>query len=765
MTDIAKLGFSVDSKQVSNASRELDKMAKSADKADKESRQLKATTGGVSNAMGLLKTAIGALALGVFAKKVFDTTIQFQRMEKTLTFATGSLENARKEMAFIRKESQRLGQDLIVAGRSYSKLAASASQLGLTTLEIRDIFTGVGAASTVMGLSAYEAEGAFLALQQMLAKGKVQAEELRGQLGERIPTAVADMSKALGFASIGDFYAELEQGNINAEEAVLALAQRWKSTFGQQIPSAAENANVAVVELDTAFQELLASFGEGAVPGAVTAMEGMAEVFADPAFVNGVREFGQMVGEAIAYMVENKDVLASFGGALAGLKVGGVPGAVVGAGGGKMYADYQASKTPYAGSAIEDLRNKRSSYQRDIKTLQTALAELNNQDFNFARDVLGVDSAADMESMLQKSVEGLRAINAEIARRDQETMWGGMGAGGEFGGAMEEARLRNEQELRDQQRASAAQTEVDQKALDKLAKSYSQLEDSLDPVAAATKKYTTDLRTLQEAKVKLNLTDARYIELQLELDEVYAQSLKRITENADAQKGYASSQEAALKGAEEAMKSYAKAANDNFTLAENAVTSSLKAIEDSMVDVIMQSKSAGDAFRDMSQVILAEITRIAVKKAILGPLEGAMGSFFDGLFTPSRTGNVMSGGRMQAFANGGVVNTPTLFPFAGGTGLMGEAGAEAIMPLSRLPNGDLGVKAGGGGSPDINVTVINETGANADADVQSGVDSQGQIQLLVRLVSSEIAQNDIPYNGPVSRSLQSTFNMNRAIQR
>lgn len=63
-------------------------------------------------------------------------------------------------------------------------------------------------------------------------------------------------------------------------------------------------------------------------------------------------------------------------------------------------------------------------------------------------------------------------------------------------------------------------------------------------------------------------------------------------------------------------------------------------------------------------------------------------------------------GSVRAFADGGIVASPTYFPLGRGLGLMGESGAEAIMPLSRGPDGRLGVSAGGGGQArPLNVTV------------------------------------------------------------
>jgi lambda family phage tail tape measure protein len=87
---------------------------------------------------------------------------------------------------------------------------------------------------------------------------------------------------------------------------------------------------------------------------------------------------------------------------------------------------------------------------------------------------------------------------------------------------------------------------------------------------------------------------------------------------------------------------------------------------------------------------------------------------------PFENGASFSQGRVTPYAKGGVVRGPTTFPMRGGTGLMGEAGPEAIMPLSRGADGALGVRAQGGGT--VNVTMNIST-----PDVQGFQRSQGQI--------------------------------------
>lgn len=155
----------------------------------------------------------------------------------------------------------------------------------------------------------------------------------------------------------------------------------------------------------------------------------------------------------------------------------------------------------------------------------------------------------------------------------------------------------------------------------------------------------------------------------------------------------------------------------------NSLSSSLRSAFDRAV---FGGEKLSDVFRDLTSSVAGKALDAALKPVTSG-LAGAFTGVLGGLGSSLTSGfafadgAAFSSGRVHAFAKGGVVSGPTTFPMRGGTGLMGEAGPEAIMPLSRGPDGKLGVAARAGqGSPQITVNIATQ-------DVNSFQRSRGQI--------------------------------------
>jgi len=145
---------------------------------------------------------------------------------------------------------------------------------------------------------------------------------------------------------------------------------------------------------------------------------------------------------------------------------------------------------------------------------------------------------------------------------------------------------------------------------------------------------------------------------------------------------------------------------------------------DAFTSIVDGTKSVKDAFKDMARSIIKQLFEVLVVQQLVGSVGvgNKGGSGLAGLLsgTLQADGGAWQGGsQIQAYANGGVVGSPTTFPMAGGkTGLMGEAGPEAIMPLKRGANGKLGVQMEGGGGDNVVIHQNFNFQANGDESVK-----------------------------------------------
>ena len=139
--------------------------------------------------------------------------------------------------------------------------------------------------------------------------------------------------------------------------------------------------------------------------------------------------------------------------------------------------------------------------------------------------------------------------------------------------------------------------------------------------------------------------------------------------------------------------------------------------------VIFDGMKFSDAMRQVSKSLI-DATYSAAAKPVTQHFGDMFGSLVGGAvdaIVPFAKGGSFAQGRVTPFATGGIVSGPTMFSMRAGTGLMGEAGPEAIMPLTRGRDGKLGVRSEGGGRP-VNVVMNIST-----PDVDGFRRSQSQI--------------------------------------
>ena len=233
---------------------------------------------------GILPGVFGAAAIAgavSFTRSLVEAGLAAQRVRQGLAFASGSPEAGAQSYQRLRATVYELGLDLDSSARSYMRFQAAAQGTALQGAQSERIFRAVAGATTVLGLSVSETDGVFQALQQMMSKGSVQAEELRGQLGERLPGAFQIAARAMGVTT-GELGKLLEMGAVSAAEFLPKFAAEMERTFAQALPGATRSAQAEINRFGSAWTEMKQTLAESGVLSAVaTRMSAIARATRD----------------------------------------------------------------------------------------------------------------------------------------------------------------------------------------------------------------------------------------------------------------------------------------------------------------------------------------------------------------------------------------------------------------------------------------------------------------------------------------------------
>jgi tape measure domain-containing protein len=258
----------------SDATPKLDKLSESAEGLGKSEKSV----------LGL-SDAIKALATSLVVNAFIDANVEAEKFERAMTLLKGSTTLAAEEFTYIKGVANTLGIELFAAADAYIGLAAATKGTALEGQGARDIFEAVSKAMAVLGKSSADTQGALLAISQIVSKGNVSLEELRGQLGERLPGAFQIAAKSMGLTT-----AELDKlvssGKLTAEEFLPKFATALRETFGDTTP--VEGYTAALNRLKNSISESFIALGDtgafdlltkgievatAAVVGAITAFD------------------------------------------------------------------------------------------------------------------------------------------------------------------------------------------------------------------------------------------------------------------------------------------------------------------------------------------------------------------------------------------------------------------------------------------------------------------------------------------------------------
>ena len=255
--------------QIRIAQDNYDNLDRQITQADRAVRVFNRNVGNYpSQAIAGIKDLLGAfgilggisLAAGI-AKDIFNTTKELQSLDLALKQVTGSNETFSKSQQFLKQVSEDYGVEIKGLTKQYTQFYVSAKDK-ISGNQINDIFKSISKSAGFMGLSVDAQNMAFTALNQMMSKGTVSAEELKGQLGEALPGAFGIMAKAMGVTEV-ELGKLMKDGKVMASDVLPKFAKQLEITYGIENKDRVESLSASVTRLSNHWTDFIASMNSG----------------------------------------------------------------------------------------------------------------------------------------------------------------------------------------------------------------------------------------------------------------------------------------------------------------------------------------------------------------------------------------------------------------------------------------------------------------------------------------------------------------------
>lgn len=247
-----KLRDLIASEQASNAEirkaqREFDVLDQRVRKAERAVNDFSKSVGnyktalsGVSNLMGAFGIATGLYLAVDVVKNIYETTKALQSMDLALKMVSGSDLEFAKNKKFVSEAAEKWGLEIKSLTQTYNQFYTASKGL-LSDQSIKTTFEGIAKAGSVMGLSLENQQAAFYAIDQMMSKGTVTAEELKKQLGNAMPGAIK--AAAMAYMELHpaikniqeaekELYADMKKGAIDSATYVPLIAKNFQVLYG-----------------------------------------------------------------------------------------------------------------------------------------------------------------------------------------------------------------------------------------------------------------------------------------------------------------------------------------------------------------------------------------------------------------------------------------------------------------------------------------------------------------------------------------------------
>lgn len=254
----------------------LNKKVAAADKAVGRFSDANRKINGLSQSVGNLMTAFG-ISTGIYlavdiAKNIYETTKQLQSLDLALKMVSGSQEEFVSNQVFLKSLAEQYGIEIKGLTKNFTEFWV-ASKGKLEAEQIKEIFTSISKSVAVMGLSVEQQDSAFLALQQMMSKGTVQAEELKKQLGNALPGAIK--AATMAYQTLHPemkvtekfFMEQMKAGKVLSSELLPELAKAYEKLYGIENVKRAETLQAAQERLANSWTDMVRSLNESKTGG------------------------------------------------------------------------------------------------------------------------------------------------------------------------------------------------------------------------------------------------------------------------------------------------------------------------------------------------------------------------------------------------------------------------------------------------------------------------------------------------------------------
>ena len=727
MSVVANVAINVDSRNAVSKLRQV----------QAQSKQTERAFGGIAAAVGKLATAFGVIQAARF---VFVKTAEVETQTRSLAILAGSAQKAGQ----IIEELQQLGA---VTPFTSTELIDSAKRLQAFGVEADKVVETTRRLADASGATGAELSGLVTAYGQVQAKGRLQGEELL-QFQERGIALQEELRKMYGMTG-EEFQKALSKGQVSAKAVEVAL-QNLTNTGGKY-------ANGAIAQSDT-------------LNGRLSTLQDGVDALA--------RRIGQVLTPALkAIFNQAIAVVDAINAALAAGRGGGFTRNVAGA---KQFLNIGATSQAVDNIAkgvgqVSSQKNK-SGIQQNLQALQQYQRLLQSIGADDPNEGRAVQLQGEILTKINQNLAAQKQLQSGAKSADKlftppllgaAPTGGGGGSGAKKGSddAKRALEIQKQQyQAADDRNTALKDTFALLQQTEAVAKRELELDIRLGQIAREFNTLKEEAKSADElAMVSLNENlEKKIAELEAER-EINELLIERATLVANLVKASSmptvynelETQDAALQAILDKYPAIGSAADAAATLATSG-----------MAAMIDGTKSAQEVFADFLNTIanalmqtaakmIAQYIAIGIARMFAG-MGGGVGNFapsgplaavgnvntdVSSFFSLNADGNAFGANGIIPFAKGGIVNSPTVFPFAKGIGLMGEAGPEAILPLKRGADGSLGVMASGGGG-DVNVVVnVDAKGSSVEGDEQ-GANQLGRV--ISAAVQSELIKQQRP---------------------